>query len=745
MPPPTRPLPLNRTLLKILVNGLFIPSAILALALIGLNAYLNARYLGQEQLQLTRSMALRLDDFLRHAVDALNSTAEISRTSTLDETQVHLDGMRVNNPYFNSLYILDGEAKVIAISPLDPLYLGLDMSNQAYYRQRDPRRATNISRPFISSRTGQLTVYLSRTMLNGYVTVGELSLDKLQEVVESEPNPIFGQVVFVTDASGTLLAHPDTALVAQQANLAYVQPWSPTQKDIGQRIILVEGEYYFQSTTPLEEAPWIVTSEVPVIRAYWLNLVFLGFSGTVLLGLWLLILLGIRRQIFRQIVQPLTQLSQTATALAEGDTSRRASLADEHPAFTEIHELANNFEHMLGAIEERQAALRQREKTEREQRILAEALRNTAAAITSTLDFEEVLDRILDNVGRVVPHSVSNIMLLLGEAGETVRMAAARGYENFNVQDWATQQVFPLGRFPGLMWMKRTGEALLISNTAQSQFWVSISETAWIASYVGAPIRDKGVVIGFLNLDSTTPNFFTQQHAGLLQAFADQAGTAIQNARLLSELQNSHDDLLIAYDTTLQGLAKALALRDNETQGHSVRVTDMTMRLSKRMGLTEPTLTHIRYGALLHDIGKIAIPDSILYKNGPLSEQEWEVMRLHPTYAQQLLATIPYLKDSMDIPLYHHERWDGSGYPFGLRGEQIPLAARIFCVIDVWDGLRSERPYHPAWPEAQVREYLLQNSGSHFDPEIVQSFLKLLKEEAPLLLTEEKNHANPKD
>jgi len=262
---------------------------------------------------------------------------------------------------------------------------------------------------------------------------------------------------------------------------------------------------------------------------------------------------------------------------------------------------------------------------------------------------------------------------------------------------------------------------------------------------VGAPVRDKGVVIGFLNLDSTTPNFFTQQHANLLQAFADQAGVAIQNARLLSELQNSHDDLLIAYDTTLQGLAKALALRDNETQGHSVRVTDMTMRLSKRMGLAEPALTHIRYGALLHDIGKIAIPDSILYKNGPLSEQEWEVMRLHPTYAQQLLATIPYLKDSMDIPLYHHERWDGSGYPFGLRGEQIPLAARIFCVIDVWDGLRSERPYHPAWPEAQVREYLLQNSGSHFDPEIVQSFLKLLKEEAPLLLTEEKNHANPKD
>jgi len=581
-------------------------------------------------------------------------------------------------------------------------------------------------------------------MLNGYVTVGELSLDKLQEVVESEPNPIFGQVVFVTDASGTLLAHPNTALVAQQANLAYVQPWSPTQKGIGQRIILVEGEYYFQSTTPLEEAPWIVTSEVPVIRAYWLNLVFLGFSGTVLLGLWLLILLGIRRQIFRRIVQPLTQLSQTATALAEGDASRRASLASEHPAFTEIHELANNFEHMLGALEERQAALRQREKTEREQRILAEALRNTAAAITSTLDFKEVLDRILDNVGRVVPHSVSNIMLL-GEAGETVHMAAARGYENFNVQEWATQQVFPLGRFPGLMWMKRTGEALLISNTAQSQFWVSISETAWIASYVGAPVRDKGVVIGFLNLDSTTPNFFTQQHANLLQAFADQAGVAIQNARLLSELQNSHDDLLIAYDTTLQGLAKALALRDNETQGHSVRVTDMTMRLSKRMGLAEPALTHIRYGALLHDIGKIAIPDSILYKNGPLSEQEWEVMRLHPTYAQQLLATIPYLKDSMDIPLYHHERWDGSGYPFGLRGEQIPLAARIFCVIDVWDGLRSERPYHPAWPEAQVREYLLQNSGSHFDPEIVQSFLKLLKEEAPLLLTEEKNHANPKD
>lgn len=744
MPPPIRPLPLNRTLLKILVNGLFIPSAILALALIGLNAYLNARYLAQEQLQLTRSMALRLDDFLRHANETLNSTAEISRTSTLDETQIHLDGMRENNPYFNSLYILDEDAKIIAISPLDPLYLNLDMSHQDYYRLRDPRRNINLSHPYISDRTGEPIVYLTHTLDSGTVTVGELSLDKLQEVVESEPNPINGQVVFITDRSGTLLAHPETALVSQQANLAYVQPWSSARGNTGQRIVLVEGEYFFQSTTLLEQAPWIVISEVPVIRAYWLNLVFLGFSGAVLLGLWLLILLGIRRQIFRQVVQPLTSLSRTVTVLAEGGLVSPSGLTGEAPAFTEIHDLAANFENMQQAIKERQSAIQQREQAEREQRILAEALRDTAAAITSTLDFEEVLDRILDNVGRVVPHNVSNIMLL-NETGENVRMAAARGYEDFNVQDWATRQAFPLGRFPGLMWMKRTGEALLIPNTSQSQFWVSISETAWIASYVGAPVRDKGEVIGFLNLDSTTVNFFTQQHADQLQAFADQAGVAIQNARLLSELQNSHDDLLIAYDTTLQGLAKALALRDNETQGHSVRVTDMTVRLARRMGQTEPALTDIRYGALLHDIGKIAIPDSILYKNGPLTDQEWEVMRLHPTYAQQLLATIPYLRDSMDIPLYHHERWDGSGYPFGLRGEQIPLAARIFCIIDVWDGLRSERPYHPAWPEARVREYLRQNSGSHFDPQIVKAFLDLLTEESPLLIEEPPPNANPKD
>jgi len=249
---------------------------------------------------------------------------------------------------------------------------------------------------------------------------------------------------------------------------------------------------------------------------------------------------------------------------------------------------------------------------------------------------------------------------------------------------------------------------------------------------MGAPIRIRGQVIGFINLDSLTPGFYTPDMMDKLQSFADQAGIAIHNAELIRDLQDSHQELIIAYDTTIQGWAKALELRDMEIQGHSIRVAEMTVRLATYLGITEPDLTHIRYGAFLHDIGKIAIPDSILYKKAALTDEEWEIMRMHPIYAQQILAPIPYLSRSVDIPYYHHEHWDGSGYPHKLRGEQIPLAARIFSIVDVWDSLRRDRPYHSAWHEDEVYTYLRSQSGKLFDPRLVNEFLQMLKDHPDL-------------
>jgi hypothetical protein len=192
-----------------------------------------------------------------------------------------------------------------------------------------------------------------------------------------------------------------------------------------------------------------------------------------------------------------------------------------------------------------------------------------------------------------------------------------------------------------------------------------------------------------------------------------------------------------AYDATLEGWSRALELRDHETWGHSERVVAKSVQLARELGLQESVLTNLKRGALLHDIGKMGIPDAILTKPGPLSTEEWDIMHRHPGMAKQLLDQIEYLRPAIEIPYSHHEKWDGSGYPYGLKGEEIPLAARIFAVVDVWDALLSERPYRKAWPEEKVLTYILEQSGKHFDPRIVQAFLLICSVPAPAKKPEE--------
>jgi PAS domain S-box-containing protein len=193
-------------------------------------------------------------------------------------------------------------------------------------------------------------------------------------------------------------------------------------------------------------------------------------------------------------------------------------------------------------------------------------------------------------------------------------------------------------------------------------------------------------------------------------------------------LTNAARELQEAYDATLEGWSRALELRETETAGHSLRVVDLTVRLAAAMGIEEEELVHIRRGALLHDIGKMGLPDSILLKPGKLTEEEWVIMRQHPRYAYKLLSVVHYLKPALVIPFFHHERWDGSGYPHGLQGENIPLSARIFAVVDCWDALLSNRPYRPAWPEEEVFAYLRREAGKSFDPVVVDTFLAIIQE-----------------
>jgi PAS domain S-box-containing protein len=245
-----------------------------------------------------------------------------------------------------------------------------------------------------------------------------------------------------------------------------------------------------------------------------------------------------------------------------------------------------------------------------------------------------------------------------------------------------------------------------------------------INSCSGAPLIAQDQLIGFIWMGRRTE--IAEPEIRLLTAVADMAANAIHRTTLHEQSVKDAAELVLAYDSTLEGWAHALELRDQETEGHTRRVVQMTVELAKAMGIGEHELENVRRGALLHDIGKMGIPDSVLLKPGTLNEREWEVMRRHPEYAYQFLEPIDYLRPVLDIPYCHHEKWDGSGYPRKLRGAEIPFEARIFAIVDVWDALRSDRPYRKAWTNEKTRKYILEQSGTHFDPQVVQAFMELL-------------------
>ena len=251
-----------------------------------------------------------------------------------------------------------------------------------------------------------------------------------------------------------------------------------------------------------------------------------------------------------------------------------------------------------------------------------------------------------------------------------------------------------------------------------------------VRGWLGVPLTLHGKIIGIFGLGSLKVAAFDQNSADLAQTFALHATAAIDNITLFENLQKSNQELVQAYDTTLAGWAKALELRDKETHGHTNRVTELTMDLARFIGISKADLVHLRRGVLLHDIGKMGVPNEILHKEGPLNDEEWIEMRKHPQYAFDLLYPITFLRPSLDIPYSHHEWWDGTGYPQKLKGEEIPLPARIFAVVDVWDALLSNRPYRQAWDNTRVTNYLREQAGTHFDPNIVEVFLKMMEAKA---------------
>jgi PAS domain S-box-containing protein len=250
--------------------------------------------------------------------------------------------------------------------------------------------------------------------------------------------------------------------------------------------------------------------------------------------------------------------------------------------------------------------------------------------------------------------------------------------------------------------------------------------------YMGIPLIVKGQLKGVFEVFHRSPLSPTPDWMEFLHTLAGQAAIAIDSAQLFEKLQRSNQELLQAYDTTLEGWARALELRDRETEGHTRRVTELTMQLARYIGVREDEQVNLYRGVLLHDIGKMGVPDHILKKTGKLTDNEWDEMRRHPIYAYNLLAPISFLRGALEIPYCHHEWWNGNGYPRGLKGEQIPLGARIFSVVDNWDALLSDRPYRKAWPRDQVIAHLKEKAGIMFDPKIVHIFLTMIEQQDDL-------------
>ncbi|MBT3187692.1 MAG: response regulator [Anaerolineae bacterium] len=250
-----------------------------------------------------------------------------------------------------------------------------------------------------------------------------------------------------------------------------------------------------------------------------------------------------------------------------------------------------------------------------------------------------------------------------------------------------------------------------------------------VVAYYALPLVAKDSLVGVLEIFHRSRLDPNADWVDYLKTLAGQAAIAIDNATLFSDLQHSNRELGLAYDATIEGWAQALEMRDAETEGHSRRVVELTIDLARRAGIDENDMTNIYRGALLHDIGKMGVPDSILQKAGPLTSEEWKVIYMHPVYAYEWLSSIEYLKPALDIPYCHHEKWDGTGYPRGLKGEEIPIAARIFSIVDYWEALISKRTYKEAWPQEKVLESIKKQSGKNFDPQIVNIFLKKFEEE----------------
>lgn len=353
-----------------------------------------------------------------------------------------------------------------------------------------------------------------------------------------------------------------------------------------------------------------------------------------------------------------------------------------------------------------------------------QSLRAVDQAITANLDLNLTLNTLLEHVINQLKVDAACIFLLQPHL-KKLKYAAGRGFRSKILED----TTLTIGEScAGLAALNRQIFQVNSIDDAPDHNCATILQIEGFKNCISVPLISKGDIKGVLMIFQHNEVRKDPEWTNFLETMGTQAAIAIDNATLFDDLQQANLELSLAYDATIEGWARALELRDYETEGHTRRVAELTVEMAQSMGMPEKQLVHVRRGALLHDIGKMGIPDAILFKPGSLTEEEWEVMKKHPLMAYEMIASIDYLRPALNIPYYHHERWDGSGYPEGLKGENIPLEARIFSVIDVFDALTSDRPYRSAWSDEQAFDYIRREKGRHFDPGVADLFLEKMKQ-----------------
>jgi response regulator RpfG family c-di-GMP phosphodiesterase len=704
--------PLHTIITRMMINQQIL-FTVLVICIIAVSTQWGTRIAIQQTRQSTQLIANNVSDFLNSSEHALTALA------VSEPTQSEIDSVRAGFNEFDVIYYIQSNGHLVKISPTTGLMtVGMDMSQQPYFDL--DQGVSEVTTPFTSPRTGKATVYMGVPLLhdNGMI-VGEVNLSQIQRWI-SDQNSSTSGTIFIIDQNGYFIAHPDANKVARHEDIRQTGIYQATLAGKTDPVFTWDDTLYVSNIQKIPNTEWYAITQTPAWIVYGPSLLPALLSLNVAL---ILIFFGMRRQrrtISRRVIDPLELLAAQARRITAGDYLYVYSQPVAPDAYAEVNLLMDSFKTMEDAVRTRESdnykLLFDVQRHLRQERLI----RDIDSAIKPIESLDHTLKTVLTSINSRLGIDASSIYI--NQPEKNIMKGTCRiGFSKPPDQATVTSLEKYIGRLVG------EGKILRIPNLekAKEPAFKTLYRTEKIRSYIGIPLYAREQLIGVLNLFTRTIYSPADDEVDFLKLVSAHLSLAIDSTLMFNDLQASNLEMTKAYNSTLEGWSRAMDLRDRETEGHTLRVTELSEKLAKQMGIPEEYLIHVRHGSLLHDIGKIGVPDSILLKPGPLTKREWVVMRRHPEYARDFLMAIDYLYPAIDIPLHHHERWDGNGYPDHLVGEAIPLAARVFSVIDVWDALTSDRPYRTAWPSEKALEYIQQESGRYFDPEVVKEFLKL--------------------